>query len=78
MPLDHLSLTTEFPQFKEAIHTLKMSNAHFAKLLEQHEAADKAIVNSEDGNAALGEVELENLKKQRIQLKDQLFQILNA
>lgn len=78
MQVEHHPLAAEFPEFKEKIHALKMTNAHFAKLFEEYQDADKAVNRAENGVDHLADATLENLKKIRISLKDQLFQILQT
>ncbi len=36
MTLEHHELGHEFPEFKDEIHTLKMSNAHFKELFDEY------------------------------------------
>ena len=71
--VEHHPLIREFPEMRERIHDLKQSDQHFARLFEDYEVADKAIVRAENGVDHLGDVELEGLKKQRLSLKDQLY-----
>jgi len=78
MQVDHHPLSTEFPQFKEAIHELKLGNAHFAKLFDEYDETDKAVNRAENGKEHLGDSALEDLKKLRISLKDQLFHMLQS
>jgi uncharacterized protein YdcH (DUF465 family) len=75
---NHPSLANEFPEFKEKIHTLKMENAHFAKLFEEYNIADTEILRIENGAEHAGDFDLETIKKQRLHLKDQLYSMLTA
>lgn len=78
MQVEHHPLSAEFPEFKNAIHELKQSDAHFSKLFNEYDEADKAINRAENGVEHLADAALETLKKVRISLKDQLFQTLQA
>jgi len=78
MQVEHHPLALEFPEFKDTIHTLKMANAHFAKLFDEYTDTDKAINRAENGVEHLADAALETLKKVRIHLKDQLFQLLQS
>ena len=49
-----------------------MTNAHFAKLFDEYHDTDKAVLRAENGVEHLADAALENLKKIRINLKDQL------
>lgn len=72
------NLTNEFPEFHDRIHDLKMHNAHFAKLLNEHDEINDVIHRAEIEVEVLADDYLETLKKQRLALKDELFQILNS
>jgi uncharacterized protein YdcH (DUF465 family) len=76
MQVEHHPLALEFPEFKETIHTLKLANAHFAKLFDEYTDTDKAINRAENGVEHLADAALETLKKVRMHLKDQLFHLL--
>jgi hypothetical protein len=78
MPLEHHPLVVEFPEHKDKIHSLKMADTHFHKLMEDYEKLDKEIFNIEDGSNPADDAVVENLKKQRLALKDEIFQMLNA
>ncbi len=73
---EHHNLAIEFPEYKEKVHELKMSNNHFRRLMDEHHELDKQIRRSEAGNEALGDDYLETLKKQRLKLKDECYEIL--
>jgi uncharacterized protein YdcH (DUF465 family) len=78
MNIEQHSLSVEFPQFRDAIQSLRVSSAHFAKLFNEYNEADLAVCRSENGVEHLGDVALENLKKVRFTLKDQLMRLLQA
>ncbi len=67
---------SEFPEYKDAIHTLKMTNAHFAKLFEEYNQVNKDILRIETGVENASDEHTEQLKKRRLNLKDMLFQTL--
>jgi uncharacterized protein YdcH (DUF465 family) len=78
MPLEHHPLVVEFPEYKDKIHSLKMENTHFHQMMEDYEKLDKEIFNIEDGSNPTEDEVVENLKKQRLLLKDEIFQMLKA
>ncbi|MFZ6692065.1 YdcH family protein [Undibacterium sp. SXout20W] len=78
MQVEHHPLAVDFPEFKEQIHLLKANDAHFAKLFDEYGNTDKAVNRAENGVEHLSDAALEALKKVRIHLKDQLFQLLQA
>lgn len=78
MHVEHHDLAQEFPEFKEAIHQLKTSNHHFARLFEDYQSLDKEICRMEDGIEPVGDAVLEERKKARLHVKDQLYAILRG
>lgn len=69
-------LIHEFPEFKERIHTLKMTNHHFAKLFNEYDELDHLIRRSEMEVEVHADDYMEELKKKRLALKDNLYQML--
>jgi len=78
MSIENHSLVNELPEFKERIHELKIENMHFHKLFNEYHDVDKEIHRIEKGIENTADDYLEGLKKQRLNLKDQLFDMLNA
>lgn len=71
-------LQKEFPDLAQRVEQLKAGNPHFARRLDDYNGLDKDIVKVEDGKAAMEEFRLEELKKKRLQLKDELYQLLKT
>ena len=63
-------------EYKEEIHELKQSNAHFAKVFEKHNALDQKIEDAEANRTILTDVELETLKKEKLLLKDEAYKMI--
>jgi uncharacterized protein YdcH (DUF465 family) len=78
MTIEHHELAHEFPEHKEAIHELKMNNAHFKKLFSEYHELDRHVYRIEVQNEVVCDDNLEDLKKQRIQLKDSLYKMLES
>ncbi len=66
----------EFPEYNEKIHTLKISDAHFAKLFNEYDKLDHEIRHIEEQGSLISDQEIEKLKLQRIHLKDKLYAYL--
>jgi uncharacterized protein YdcH (DUF465 family) len=72
-------LIHELPEHKERIHQLKISDEHFAKLFDEYHELDHQVLRMEEGIETPSDEVLEELKKKRLYLKDQLFSmIMNA
>lgn len=76
MHIDHHPLIAEFPEHRDTIHRLKSSDAHFARLMSEYEEMDKSVVRAENGVEHLGDLALEELKKKRLLLKDEISKLL--
>lgn len=76
MIIDRHSLAKELPEFKEQIHQLKMENRHFAKLADEYHSLDNEIIRIEEGVENTTDEYVEGLKRKRLHLKDQLFEML--
>lgn len=69
-------LAQEFPEHKDTIHTLKTDDNHFARLFNAYEKLNSAILRSEKGVEPLSDDHMNELKKQRLALKDELLAII--
>ncbi len=69
-------LATEFPEYKEQIHHLKMNDRHFARLFEDYNEVDAQLHRIEQEIEVHADEFVESLKLQRLHLKDELYGIL--
>ncbi len=77
MSVEKHDLIRELPESKEAIHHLKTNDNHFAKLFDDYHEVEHKVHRFETGAENASDEHLENLKKQRLHLKDQLFHIIH-
>jgi uncharacterized protein YdcH (DUF465 family) len=75
--VENHALVLEFPQFRDKIHTMKTSDGHFKSLFEKYDKLDHEVRRIEDGVEATSDAYLEDLKKKRLAVKDELFSLLN-
>lgn len=75
MPDKH-DLIHEFPDYRDAIHDLKMNDKHFARLFDEYHEIDQEVVRIENGAEASSDEFLEERKKVRLKLKDELYTML--
>ena len=73
---EHHDLVHELPEFRDKIHEMKTSNAHFSKLFEEYDAVDHEIRRIEQEIETPSDEYTEGLKKKRLNLKDQLYAML--
>ncbi|HMN72449.1 MAG TPA: YdcH family protein [Rhodoblastus sp.] len=71
-------LTDEFPAKVETIHELKASSAHFARLAERYHELNRALHRMEANVEPADDFTMEELKKERLSLKDEIAGILGA
>ncbi len=76
MPLENHSLVQEFPQFRDQIHQLKTTDTHFARLFAEYDAVAHEVHRLGTEAEAGSDERTEALKKKRLSLKDQLFELL--
>lgn len=69
-------LAHELPEFKEKIHELKLYNRHFQKLFDEYDEIDHQVRRCEAEIEVHADDFVEGLKKRRLALKDQLFEML--
>lgn len=74
--LEKHDLVHELPEFREKIHDMKMSNTHFARLFDKYHEVDHEVHRIETGAENTTDEYLEQRKKARLQLKDELFKML--
>ena len=78
MNVEHHDLHHEFPEHAEAIHALKVGNNHFSKLFAEYHTLTSQIEAIEVNDSPVADAALEEMKKQRLKLKDELYAMLLA
>jgi uncharacterized protein YdcH (DUF465 family) len=76
MTLQKHDLHHEFPEFNEEIHQLKMTDDHFLRLFNEYHDVNQEIRRIEQGIENTSDDYIEMKKKERLQLKDNLFVML--
>ena len=65
-----------FPEYRDLITQLKTSDRHFLNLFDKHNELDQKIKNMEAHIEPSTPVEIEVLKKEKLALKDELYDLL--
>ncbi|KEF30943.1 hypothetical protein D777_02885 [Marinobacter nitratireducens] len=76
MSLQKHDLLHELPESREAIHLLKTNSSHFAKLFDEYHELDHSVHRIESGSENTSDEYLEEQKKKRLFLKDQLYSMI--
>ena len=71
-------LHDEFPDQAAKIHELKEKNAHFARLADEYHEVNRAIHRIEAQVEAADDFTLEDMKKKRLHLVDEIAAILHG
>ena len=71
-------LIHELPEHRERIHELKVSNEQFARMFEEYHELDHEIHRIETGVENTSDEYLEDRKKNRLFLKDEMYRMIKA
>lgn len=71
-------LADEFPDHVDAIHKLKRLDQHFAKLADRYHILNRDIHRAESGVEPTDDLHAEEMKRERLRLKDEIFALINA
>ncbi len=63
-------------EYRDEITALKQSNAHFAKIFEKHNELDQKARDADEGRAHVSDAELEQIKKEKLLLKDEALKLI--
>ncbi|MCB9959364.1 MAG: DUF465 domain-containing protein [Rhodospirillaceae bacterium] len=75
---DPHDLASELPEYQDVIRKLAQDDAVFRDLLSSYNSLDVAIQDIELSGTPVADITAEDLKKQRLWLKDRLFNRLAA
>ena len=65
-----------FPEYRELTNELKLNDSHFLEILKKHDDIDQQVRNMEHGVEPGTHIEIENKKKEKLALKDELYAML--
>lgn len=71
-------LSEEFPEYKDRIHDLKVSDAHFRRLFDEYHTVNREVHRVEAAGVNVADETYEDLKKKRLALKDEIFSMLRG
>ncbi|MDP1605364.1 MAG: DUF465 domain-containing protein [Rhodocyclaceae bacterium] len=76
MHVDHHDLYTEFPEMRAALDALKAASGHFSGLCARYDRLTGKVENLEAHDMPVADFTLEDMKKMRVKLKDEIYQLL--
>ena len=67
-----------FPEYRDLISKLKQTDAHFARVFDEHNELDDKISGLENNpvTSATADAEVQALKHKKLALKDELYRLL--
>jgi len=71
-------LLHEFPELKGKIEDLRASNPDFAHVMNDYDALDAKVRQLEELGTPVADETIEDLKKERLALKDRLYVLLRS
>ncbi|PLL12545.1 hypothetical protein C0V75_11440 [Tabrizicola sp. TH137] len=69
-------LYEDFPEKVQAIHALKAKDAHFARLVDEYHAVNRAVHRAETRLDVLSSEHESELRRTRMKLKDDISRML--
>jgi uncharacterized protein YdcH (DUF465 family) len=78
MQVDHHDLNAEFPDMHDVIEVLRANNPYFARSLGQYSRLTGRVEDLEVHDMPVADFTMEDMKKQRVKLKDELYHFLLA
>lgn len=69
-------LIDDFPDKADAIHALKVSDAHFAKLADAYHDINRAVHRAETGVEPISDQAEQQMRRERMVLKDEIAGML--
>ncbi|PSM52519.1 DUF465 domain-containing protein [Campylobacter blaseri] len=63
-------------EYRDLITELKGKNARFDSLFEKHHELDHKVADAVEGRVHLSDFELDNLKKEKLKIKDKIYAFL--
>ena len=71
-------LLDDFPEYRDKIHELKVSNLHFHKLFDAYHEINRAVHRAETDIEPTDDFHMDEMRKQRMRLKDEIFSMLSG
>ncbi|MEY6433665.1 DUF465 domain-containing protein [Thioalkalicoccus limnaeus] len=66
----------EFPELTDKIAALRASDQQFASLMDEYDQLDARVRSLEEVGVPVADETIEDLKKERLLLKDRLYELL--
>lgn len=71
-------LEHEFPHLRQTLDSLRASSERFARLAAEYDEVNLKVVSLEENDVPVDDFTIEELKKRRLKLKDQIYAMLRT
>ena len=78
MQVEHHELHREFPEFLDVIQVLRTSDSSFSQMFDQYHSLTNEVERLEEDDIPVDDFTIEEMKKVRVKLKDQMYQMMVA
>ena len=78
MQVEHHDLHHEFPEYLDYIHSLKTASEQFGHMYDEYHQLTREVERLEEEDLPVDDFTIENMKKHRVWLKDQMYRMLVA
>lgn len=78
MHVEHHDLHHEFPEMQDAISDLRNNNPMFARLYASYKRLTGSVEDLEEHDMPVADFTIEDMKKHRVKLKDDLYHLMLA
>jgi uncharacterized protein YdcH (DUF465 family) len=78
MHVEHHDLHHEFPEMQDAISALRNNNPMFSRLFASYNRLTGRVEDLEEHDMPVADFTIEDMKKQRVKLKDDLYHLMLA
>ncbi|MHB1358253.1 MAG: YdcH family protein [Rhodocyclaceae bacterium] len=76
MRIEHHDLYSEFPEMRDAIDTLRARSGYFAAMFSRYDRLTGKVEDLEEHDMPVADFTLEDMKKMRVKLKDEIYHLL--
>ncbi|MEJ6401592.1 YdcH family protein [Yoonia sp. 2307UL14-13] len=71
-------LAEEFPDQIERMHSLRETDGHFARMSDEYHALNRAVHRAETDVEPTSDTHMQQLRKARMKLKDEIYSYLKS
>lgn len=71
-------IADEFPEYQDRLRELKQSDGHFARMLDEYDEINRAIHRAETDIEPTDDAHMQDMRKRRMGLKDEIFARLRS